>query len=170
MPAIQQYPSQRSPECDATSEESLKEITPSTTPGVVIHRPGGGFGVVASTQQDYDDNSSSQYGGDTSSAQRNSTRSTTVTFQDEREEIFPSPRRTKTKKACRSEETETLNSGDYELNSVNSEDVAHQGLSTGDSATTKKKKKKKTKTAADSLRPVVARRPLPQLKLDEAIS
>ena len=122
--------------------------------------------MVASTQQNFA-NSSSQYGDYTSSAQR---KSTTVTFHAETEEIFPSPRRAKTKKACRSEDTETLNSGNHELNSMNSDDIARQGLSTGDSSRTKKKKKSKRKTTTDTLRPIVARRPLPQLKLDEAIS
>ncbi|XP_029192735.2 palmitoyltransferase ZDHHC11-like [Acropora millepora] len=165
-PGIQQYPSHWSPECDATSEESLKAISPSTTPGILLHQPGGSFGVGASTQQNFT-NSSSQYGDYTSSAQR---KSTTVTFHAETEEIFPSPRRAKSKKACKSEDTETLNSEDHELNSMNSEDVPRQGLSTGDFSTAKKKKKNKRKTTTATLRPIVARRPLPQLKLDEAIS
>ena len=92
-----------------------------------------------------------------------------VTFEDEVGELVPSPRRKKKKKARMSEvtNTDTLNNDDYELSSVISKEIANTGQDKVDAATPRKKKKKAKSTAsADSLPPVIVRRPLPQLKLN----
>lgn len=92
-----------------------------------------------------------------------------VTFEDELQEIDPSPRGKKKKKARTSgaTNTETLNDEQYELASISTKATARPEVDKVDTSTPRKKKKKSKATAHDSLPPVIVRRPLPQLKLNE---
>lgn len=167
-PDVTHYTPQGITECVSSSEESLKEITPPpTTPRVTIQQPAGIS--MASTTQPHTGILSDQYGDDTSSARAGPSRIPTVTFEDEAEELVPSPRRKKKKKPRGSEgmNTETLNNGGYELAAVNAKGSAHVGQDNVDAAAPRRKKKKVKATAPESLPPVVVRRPLPQLQLQE---
>ncbi|XP_068723071.1 palmitoyltransferase ZDHHC11-like [Montipora capricornis] len=150
-------------DCDATSEESLKEIvsTP-TSPRVIVQQPGSS--ELTSTLPDYGGNSSGQYSRDTSYAHK---RSTTLAFEDDGEETFPSQGKTN-EKACSF--SQTFNSEGYELGAVNAKDNSKQRQGSVDATTTRKKKKKKAKAVTESLPPVIVRRPLPQLKLSDTDS
>ena len=146
----------------SSSEESLKEITPSRTiPQVTTQLPAG-------TLQPHAEISSNQYHNEMSQTIVRPKRVPMVTFEDEVGELVPSSQRKKKKKTRASEDTNTLNKADYELTPVNIKESAYEGQDTVDAVTPRKKKKKKFKaTAPDTLPPVVVRRPLPQLQLQE---
>lgn len=115
-----------------------------------------------------------QYGADTSSARPGPSG---VTFEDDGEELVPSPRKKKKRKVRAGEgmNSQTDNNEECELVEV----VTHEsktgnvadGQDTVDAAIPKKKKKKKAKSSApDVLPPVVTRqgrRPLPPLQLED---
>lgn len=167
-PDVTQYSPQGITECATSSEESLKEITPPpTTPRVTVQQTDGV--KTASAPQHCTEDSSDQHGVDTLSAFSRNTKVTMVTFEDEVEEIDPSPRGKKKKKARTSgaTNTETLNDEQYELASISTKATARPEVDKVDTSTPRKKKKRSKATAHDSLPPVIVRRPLPQLKLNE---
>lgn len=151
----------------SSSEESLKEITP-TTPRVVIHQPAS-VDMVSKLEPQYAGVSNDQYGVDTSLA-----RPGPSGVDNEGEELVPSPRKKKKRKVRIDEglNTGTGNDKDYELVEVVTKSGTQEHVVSGqdnvDAAIPKKKKKKKVKSSApDSLPPVIARRPLPQLQLED---
>ena len=158
-PDTAHYSPQGITECASSSEESLKEITPpSTSPRVEVKQPAS---IITSQLQETI--SSNQYQSELS-FNPGPRRVSMITFNDQVEELVPSSQGKKKKKTKVSEDanTNTLNSGDYELTAVNREN-ASAGQDTVDAVTPRKKKKKKPKAnSPDSLPPIV-RRPLPQL-------
>ena len=158
-PDTAHYSPQGITECASSSEESLKEITPpSTSPRVEVKQPAS---IITSQLQETI--SSNQYQSELS-FNPGPRRVSMITFNDQVEELVPSSQGKKKKKTKVSEDanTKTLNSGDYELTTVNREN-ASTGQDTVDAVTPRKKKKKKPKAnSPDSLPPIV-RRPLPQL-------
>ena len=147
-----------------SSEESLKEITP-TTPRVVIQPPAS-VDMTSTLESRHAGISNNQYGVDTSLARPGPSG---VTFDNEGEELVTSPRKKKKRKvradgglntgAGNNDEcelVEVVTKGDTQGHIVN-------GLDNVDAAIPKKKKKKKVL----SLPPVIARRPLPQLQLED---
>ena len=115
--------------------------------------------------------STDQYGADTSLARPGPSG---VTFDNEGEELVPSPRKKKKRKVRVDERlnTGTGNNEGCELVEVVTKAViqGHEvnGQDSVDAAIPKKKKKKKVKTSApDNLPPVIVRRPLPQLQLED---
>ena len=158
-PDTAHYSPQGITECASSSEESLKEITPpSTSPRVEVKQPAS---IITSQLQETI--SSNQYQSELS-FNPGPRRVSMITFNDQVEELVPSSQGKKKKKTKVSEDanTNTLNSGDYELTAVNREN-ASTGQDTVDAVTPRKKKKKKPKAnSPDSLPPIV-RRPLPQL-------
>lgn len=152
----------------ASSEESLKEITP-TTPRVVIQQPASAD--VASTLERHPEISIDHSSANTSSARPGPSG---VTFEDEGEELVPRPRKKKKRKVRVDEGTE--NNEECELVEVvtknsTKERVDTNGQDNVDGAIPRKKKKKKAKiNAPESLPPVIThpgRRPLPQLQIED---
>lgn len=150
-----------------SSEESLKEITP-TTPRVVIQQPAS-VAMVSKIEPQHAGVSNDQYVVDTSLA-----RPGPSGVDNEGEELVPSPRKKKKRKVRIDEElnTGTGNDEDYELVEVVTKDGTQEHVLSRqdnvDAAIPKKKKKKKVKSSApDSLPPVIVRRPLPQLQLED---
>lgn len=112
-----------------------------------------------------------QYGADTSLARPGPSG---LTFDDEGEELVPSPRKKKKRKVRVDEgsNTGTGNNEECELVEVVTKGGTQGHVVSGqdnvDAAIPKKKKKKKVRNyAPDSLPPVIARRPLPQLQLED---
>ena len=152
-----------------SSEESLKEITP-TTPRVVIQQPAS-VDMASTLEPRQAGISPGQYGVDTSLARPGPSG---VTFNDEGEELVPSPRKKKKRKVRVDEglNTETGNKEECELVEVvtkgGTQGHVVNGQDNVDAAIPKKKKKKKAKSPApESLPPVITRRPLPQLQLED---
>lgn len=115
--------------------------------------------------------STDQYGVDTSLAQPGPSG---VTFDNEGEELVPNPRKKKKRKVRVDEglNTRTGNNEECELVEVVTEGGTGghvvNGQDSADAAIPKKKKKKKVKSSApESLPPVIIRRPLPQLQLED---
>lgn len=114
--------------------------------------------------------STDQYGVDTSLARPGPSG---VTFDDEGEELVPSPQKKKKRKVRIDEglNTGTGNNEECELVEVvtkgGTQGHVVNGQDSVDAAIPKKKKKKKAKSPAlESLPPVITRRPLPQLQLE----
>ena len=150
------------------SEESLKEIT-STTPRVAIHQPA--IANMASKLEQPAEIVVDQYGTDTASA-RPGPSGMTFADDDEGEELVPSPRKRKKRKVREGMNSQISNNEECELVGVVTKDIkpgdVAKGQDTVDAPIPKKKKKKKTKSASpESLPPVVNRRPLPQLQLED---
>lgn len=146
-----------------SSEESLKEITP-TTPPVVIQQPAS-VDMASSLEPLH------QYGADTSLARPGPSG---LTFDNDGEELVPSPRKKKKRKVRVDEgsNTGTGNNEECELVEVVTKGGTQGHLVNGqdnvETAIPKKKKKKKVKSSApDNLLPVIVRRPLPQLQLED---
>ena len=159
-PDTAHYSPQGITECASSSEESLKEITPQpTSPRVEVKQPAG---VITSQLQET--SSSNQHQSELLSFNPGPRRVPMVTFNDQVEELVPSSQGKKKKKTKVSEDanTNTLNSGDYELTAVNREN-ASAGQDTVDAVTPRKKKKKKPKANSPDSQPPFVRRPLPQL-------
>ncbi|XP_078364716.1 uncharacterized protein LOC144649135 [Oculina patagonica] len=155
----------------ASSEESLKEITP-TTPRIVIQQPASGG--MASTLERHAGIPIDQSSVNTSSARPGPSG---VTFEDDGEELVPSPRKKKKRKV---RVDEGLNTGTGNIEECELVEVVTKGSTQGhvnngqdnvDAAIPRKKKKKKAKSSApESLPPVItrpARRPLPPLQLED---
>ena len=158
-PDTAHYSPQGITECASSSEESLKEITPpSTSPRVEVKQPAS---IITSQLQETI--SSNQYQSELS-FNPGPRRVSMITFNDHVEELVPSSQGKKKKKTKVSEDanTNTLNSGDYELTAVNREN-ASAGQDTVDAVTPRKKKKKKPKANSPDSQPPFVRRPLPQL-------
>lgn len=146
-----------------SSEESLKEITP-TTPRVVIQQPAS-VDMASSLEPRH------QYAADTSLARPGPSG---LTFDSEGEELVPSPRKKKKRKL---RVDEGSNTGTGNIEECELVEVVTKGATQGhevngqdnvDAAIQKKKKKKKVKSSApDNLPPVITRRPLPQLQLED---
>lgn len=150
------------------SEESLKEIT-STTPRVAINQPA--IANMASKLEQPAEIVVDQYGTDTASA-RPGPSWMTFADDDEGEELVLSPRKRKKRKVREGVNSQTSNNEECELVGVVTKDIkpgdVAKGQDTVDAPIPKKKKKKKTKSASpESLPPVVNRRPLPQLQLED---
>ena len=112
-----------------------------------------------------------QYGADTSLARPGPSG---LTFDDEGEELVPSPRKKKKRKVRVDEgsNTGTGNNEECELVEVvtkgGTQGRVVNGQDNVDAAIPRKKKKKRVRSSTtDSLPPVIARRPLPQLQLED---
>lgn len=153
----------------ASSEESLKEITP-TTPRIVIQQPASVD--MASTPERHAGIPIDQSSVNTSSARPGPSG---VTFEDDGEELVPSPRKKKKRKVRVDEGLNTGNNEECELVEVVTKGGTQGRVDNGqdniDAAIPRKKKKKKAKSSApESLPPVITRpgrRPLPPLQLED---
>lgn len=156
----------------ASSEESLKEIIP-TTPRIAIQQPASVD--MASAPERHQGISIDQSCADTSSSRPGPSG---VTFEDDGEELVPSPRKKKKRKV---RVDEGLNTGTGNNEECELVEVVTKGSTQGrldneqdniDAAIPRKKKKKKKpkSSAPESLPPVITRpgrRPLPQLQIED---
>ena len=149
----------------ASSEESLKEITP-TTPRLAIQQPAS-VDMATTLEPQHAGISTDQYGVDTSLARPGPSG---VTFDSQGEELVPTPRKKKKRKVRVDEGVNTGSGNNDECELVEVVTKGHEvsGENSLDAAIPKKKKKKKAKSSApNSLPPVIVRRPLPQLQLKD---